>query len=245
MKKGQKLFIWGIGISLIASLFVLERGSRLLLSSHFGVKKIEVKGSHRMNNRQILEAASIPLDAPIVKLDLKEIAKRVESHPWIRSCDVRRVLPNKLSLRIVERRPIALIYLGKLYYVDEDGTPFKEPSPGETLDYPVLTGWERRRWKKGEGKESIQEALRLLREVQNYPHLSQEKISEIYLNEIAELIIFTSKRGTMINLGRGDAGLKLRRLEEVWKRITTKHVPVNYILCEYPDRIVVGLEERG
>ena len=68
------------------------------------------------------------------------------------------------------------------------------------------------------------------------------------LNAIGEpgsMIIFTSKRGTMINLGRGDAGLKLRRLEEVWKRITTKHVPVNYILCEYPDRIVVGLEERG
>jgi len=49
----------------------------------------------------------------------------------------------------------------------------------------------------------------------------------------------------MIYMRRGDAGLKVRRLEEVWKRTTAKHLPVKYILYERPDRIVVGLEERG
>jgi hypothetical protein len=39
--------------------------------------------------------------------------------------------------------------------------------------------------------------------------------------------------------------LKVRRLEEVWKRITEKPLPVQYILYESPDRIVVGLEKRG
>ena len=49
----------------------------------------------------------------------------------------------------------------------------------------------------------------------------------------------------MISLGSGEIELKAERLEEVWKRIISRRVPVTYILCEYPDRIVVGLEERG
>jgi len=239
------LLIWGIGVALIGSLWGLERGSRLLLTPPLWVEKIEVRECQRMDRQQILDAASIPPQAPILKLDLKEIAQRVESLPWVRSCEVRRILPDKLSLRIVERRPAALIHIGRLWYVDEDGTPFKEPSPGETLDYPVLTGWEDQGWKKGEGEELIQEALGFLREVRNYPHLTQEGVSEIHLNEIGELTIFTAKRGVMINLGRGDIGLKLRRLEEVWKRMITRHLPVKYILCECNDRIVVGLAERG
>jgi len=243
VKRG-KLVILGIGIAVITSLWGLEWGSRLLLASHLGVKKIEVKGCQRMDRQQILEAASITYQTPILKLDLKKIAQRVESIPWVRSCQVRRVLPDKLSLRIVERKPVALIYLNGLYYLDEDGTPFTEPSPGEKLDYPVLTGWVEQRWQNGEGKRLIQEALRFLAQVQKYPHLSHQGISEIHLGELGELIVFTT-RGTMINLGRGDVGIKASRLEEVWRRTVARHLPVKYILCESPDRIVVGLGERG
>ncbi len=245
MTKKRKLFIWGIGVALAASLWGLERDSGLLLAPHLRVKKIEVKGCQRTNQQQIVEVTSIPPHTPILKLDLKTIAQRVESLTWVRSCEVRRILPNKVSLKIVERRPVALLHLGRLYYVDEDGTPFKEPTPGETLDYPILTGWEGLGWEKGEGKALIQEALGFLREMQDCPHLSKEAISEIHLDEIGELTIFLARRGTMINLGRGDVGLKLRRLEKVWKWITTRRLPVKYILCERPDRIVVGLGERG
>jgi len=89
------------------------------------------------------------------------------------------------------------------------------------------------------------EVLIFLKEVHNVHHLSKEGISEVHLNEFGELTIFTVKKGVRIKLGRGDTQLKLKRLEAVWKRIMTKQIPVKYILCEHPDRIVVGLEERG
>jgi cell division protein FtsQ len=241
MKREVKLLIWGMGITLIVSVWGLEKGSRILLAPSLRVEDVEVNGCHLLEHQQILDAAAVPPRAPILKLELKEIAWRVESLPWVRSCEVRRILPNKLSFRIVERRPVALIHIGKLYYLDEDGTPFKEPSPGETLNYPILTGWEDQWWETSEGKELIQEALGLLKEVPNYPHLCRQGVSEIHLNETGELTIFTEKRGTMIILGRLGGGFRLRKLEEVWKWIITRYLPVKYILCECPDRIVVGL----
>ncbi len=243
MKKGKKLVFVGIAVAIITFIWGLERGTQLLLASHLELDTIEVQGSVRTAAQEIIEAASVPLKTPIFQLDLKEIAQRVETLPWIRSCEVRRVLPDKLNLRVAERQPVALIRLDKLYYVDEDGTPFKEPSPGETLDYPILTGWEDQG--KGMGKELIGEALWLIREVQEHPHLAREGISEINFDTIDNMIIFTAKEGTMIHMSRGDVGLKVKRLEEVWKRTAAKHLPVKYILYEGPGRIVVGLEERG
>jgi len=245
MKKGRKLFFVGMVIALIAFIWGLERGTRLLLASHLQLDKIEVQGCNRMDPQQIIEAASVPPEAPMLNLDLREISRRVESFPWVRSCVVRRVLPDKLALQVIERNPIAMIRLDKLYYVDEDGTPFKEPSPGEPLDYPIVTGWDDQAWKQGERKDLIGEALWFIREMRNYPHLSKEGVSEIHFNEIGDVTIFTAKGGTIIHMRRGDMELKVKRLEEVWKRITEKPLPVQYILYESPDRVVVGFEKRG
>jgi cell division protein FtsQ len=241
MKKKRKLFFVGMAVALIAFIWGLERGTCLLLASQLQLDKIEVRGCSRLDPQQIIEAASVSPETPMLNLDLREISRRVEALPWVRSCVVRRVLPDKLALQVIERNPIALIRLDRLYYVDEDGTPFKEPSPGEALDYPIVTGWEDQAWKQGERKDLIGEALWFIREMHNYPHLSKEGVSEINFNEIGDMTIFTAKGGTMIYMRRGDMELKVKRLEEVWKRITEKPLPVQYILYESPDRIVVGL----
>jgi cell division protein FtsQ len=135
MKKGKKLVFVGMAVAFIAFIWGLERGTRLLLASHLELNTIEVQGFQRTNQQQIMEAASVPLKTPVFQLDLKEIAQRVEALPWVRSCEVRRVLPDKLSLRVIERQPVALIRMDTLYYVDEDGTPFKEPAPGDRVGW--------------------------------------------------------------------------------------------------------------
>ena len=113
MKKGKKLFFVGVAAAFIAFLWGLERGTNLLLASHLELESIEVHGCQRMDREQIVEAASVPPKTPIFKLDLREIARRVEALPWVRSCQVRRVLPDTLCLRVIERQPVALIRLEK------------------------------------------------------------------------------------------------------------------------------------
>ncbi len=244
-KKKKRLFVVGIMVACIAFIWGLERGTRLLLASQLELDKIEVQGCLRTDPQQIITAAAVSPATPMLDLRLKEISRRVEALPWVRTCVVRRVLPDKLSLEVVERNPIALIRLDTLYYVDEDGTPFKQPAPGEALDYPIVTGWEAEEWRQGKRKDLIEEALWFIREVRNQPFLSKEGVSEIQCNDLGDLTIFTVQGGTMIHLRSGDMELRVRRLEEVWKSVAQKHLPVQYILYESPERIVVGLEKRG
>jgi cell division protein FtsQ len=245
MKKRKKLLLAVILAAFIAFIWGLERGTRLLLASQLELDKIEVQGCLRTDPQQIIKAAAVSPETPMLDLRLKEISRRVEALPWVRSCLVRRVWPDKLALQVVERNPIALIRLDKLYYVDEDGTPFKQPAPGEALDYPIVTGWEAEEWRQGKRKDLIEEALWFIREVRNQPSLSQEGVSEIQCSDIGDLTIFMVQGGTVIHMHGGDMELKVRRLEEVWKSVAAKHLPVQYILYESPDRIVVGLEKRG
>jgi cell division protein FtsQ len=248
MKKKKKMFVMLVMMmGIITVIWGLEQGTRLLLASQLQLDTIEVEGCQRTTPQQIIAAASVSKETPLFDLDLKQISQRVEEAlPWVRSCIVRRVLPDKLALHIIERNPLALIRLDKLYYLDEDGTPFKEPSPGEPLDYPIVTGWEGQQWQLGEHKDLIAEALWLVRETNNHPYLAREGVSEIHFHEIGDITIFMMKGGTMIHMHRGDdMELKIRRLEEVWKRMAEKPLPMQYILYESPDRIVVGLARRG
>jgi cell division protein FtsQ len=245
MKKKKKLLLLGLAIAFIAFIWGLARGTRLLLASQLELDKIEVQGCLRTDPQQIIKAAAVSPETSMFDLRLKEISQRVEALPWVRTCVVRRVFPDKLALQVVERSPIALVRLDKLYYCDEDGTPFKQPAPGETLDYPVVTGWEAEEWRQGKRKDLIEQALWLIREVHNQPYLSQEGVSEIQFNEIGDLTIFMVQGGAVIHMHGGDMELKVRRLEEVWKSMAQKRLPVQYILYESPDRMVVGLEKRG
>lgn len=244
MKKGKRAIAILLAVVIIFVIWGVQYGARLLLASQLKLDKIEVQGCQRTDPRQVVEAASVAAQTPILELSLKEISQRVAYLPWVRSCIVRRVLPDTLSLKVIERHPIALIRLDRLYYVDEDGTTFKEPGPGEPLDLPVVTGWDDDAWKRGERRDLIESALWILKVVQGHPTLAKIGISEIRCSENGDITIYTLD-GTMILLGAENIELKLRRLEEVYKGLVARRLPVRYILYEIPDRIVVGLEKRG
>ncbi|HEY3568313.1 MAG TPA: FtsQ-type POTRA domain-containing protein [Thermoanaerobaculia bacterium] len=58
----------------------------------------------------------------LVRLSLAEAAARVQSNPWIASVEIAKELPNRLRVRIAERKPIALLLAGRdLVYADADG----------------------------------------------------------------------------------------------------------------------------
>ena len=244
MRQNWKFILVGLGMAIVAYVWGFEEGSWGRLVPHLWVQRIDIEGCHRVAPELIAKTASVTPKTSIVQVDLKTIAQNVESLSWVRSCEVRRVMPNTLSLRVVERKPVALVNMVRLYYLDEDGTPFAQPAPGESLDYPVVTGLEHRECPGNGCTEVLVRTVRFLKDLRNYPQLFREGISEIHLDAADAMTIVTMKRGIMITLGPGQLGLKLRRLEKVLKMIAAQRLPVQYIIAQYCDRIVVGLRER-
>ena len=82
-----------------------------------GRKNIPVKDWEFMRDKQ---------GAEIFSLNLKDIEKQVSSNEWVSRCSVRRILPDSLSVYIIERNPIAIWQDNyKQHVIDQNGRIFK------------------------------------------------------------------------------------------------------------------------
>ncbi len=146
-------------------------------------------------------------------LDPGAVAQAMGAHPWVRSVEVTRGLPDTLQLKVEERTPVALAALGELYVVDADGAPFKRVSAAEALDLPLLTGLTR---ESAEGDPAgtavrLREALAVADAYQRA--FDRPRLSEIQLGEAGFELITTD--GVRVVLGRDDVDGQLRRLHRV------------------------------
>ena len=50
---------------------------------------------------------------------------------------MRKVFPNKVKIQIEERRPIAILQLEELYYIDAKGVIFSPVRDGDGYNFPI------------------------------------------------------------------------------------------------------------
>jgi len=78
----------------------------------------------------------------ILRLDLDQLRTRLEREPWIRSVEMRRMLPATLQIRILERTPSVIAEIGgELALLDSEGIFLDRynPSYGK-FDVPIFRG---------------------------------------------------------------------------------------------------------
>jgi cell division protein FtsQ len=93
------------------------------------VSRIRVEGNERLAEGEILEALGLHPGSNILNLDLEVLKTQLLRSPWVRDVQLTRVLPATLTLRIVERRPVGIAVLDRLYLIDEEGTFLDEIGP--------------------------------------------------------------------------------------------------------------------
>ena len=206
------------GLGLLAALaslawigFQLDRWAAS--SPHFALRKFQSSGLRRATEKELLRLAGLAPGMNLWSLDSATVAQAMAAHPWVRTVEVTRSLPDTLQLRVEERAPVALASLGDLYVVDAEGAPFKRVSPAETLDLPLLTGITREQAEKDPAGTAarLREALAV---ADVYQHaFDRPRLSEIQLGESAFELITTD--GVRVVLGRDDLDGQLRRLQRV------------------------------
>ena len=182
-------------------------------SPHFALRTVKVQGLRRATEKELLRLAGVAPGMNLWSLDPAAVAQAMAAHPWVRTVEVTRSLPDTLQLRVEERAPVALASLGDLYVVDAEGAPFKRVSPAETLDLPLLTGITREQAEKDPAGTAarLREALAV---ADVYQHaFDRPRLSEIQLGESAFELITTD--GVRVVLGRDDLDGQLRRLQRV------------------------------
>lgn len=105
----------------------------------FGLKEITVRGNERLSYGDVLLAGKVRLGQNCLALNVSRVEARLAKNPWVESASVRRELPGRLLIEIVEKKPVYWVRRGgALYYADQRGELIAAVSPSDFRSLPVL-----------------------------------------------------------------------------------------------------------
>jgi len=215
----------------------------LLSDSYFRVREVEVEGGRKIPKETLLSLAAMEGMPNLFSVKLREVVKRLESHPWIEQVRVRKVFPHKIVIQVEERKPMAIIQLEELYYIDTRGEIFTPVGDRDEYNYPYVTGLTRRVFEKDpvEAKRLINKALELLRIVSQGKVPSLGEISEIHMEKAFGIHCFTKAEGVEVKMGWEDFEEKLKRLPLIWSDLRKRGFSAVSIDCSDVTRMVVKI----
>jgi len=127
-------------VAAIASAALYEYGER---SWRFRVESsdnIEVTGMQNVTKAQIMEVMGADIGRNIFFIPLAQQKAQLEQIPWVESASVMRFVPNRLSVEIHERTPIAFARVGpRISLIDAGGTLMELPQKHK-YSFPVILG---------------------------------------------------------------------------------------------------------
>jgi cell division protein FtsQ len=132
------------GAVTLAGVFVLGVAARFLLFSPTvrlaSLDQIEVTGNHFVPSATVAAAFAPDLGRSVLRVPLEDRRKELAAMPWVAQVWVKRDLPNRIRVELVERTPIAFLRLpNDLALIDASGVILDRPLSAE-FHFPVVSG---------------------------------------------------------------------------------------------------------
>ena len=102
-----------LGGEVFAALFLLAQPA-------FRPRQVEVVGISHLTAAQVTAALALPADRNIFFLSHGELEQRLTAMPWVRSASVSLALPDRVTARITEWKPSAVLQVGEATYAMND-----------------------------------------------------------------------------------------------------------------------------
>ena len=107
----------------------------------FRLRAVHVQGASPMATADIVAAANVHKDDPMLGLDLQALQGRVEKVGWVKEARVVRLLPDTLMIAVKERRQLAVWqHGGRSVVIDDQGQVIPEADPGRFSNLPLVVG---------------------------------------------------------------------------------------------------------
>jgi len=201
----------GAAFLVFMSLGLIMSYRLITTSSVFRLTTIDIHGIERLSRDEALNTAGIELGLNCLALRMKQIRARLLSNPWISEASVRRELPGKLVVEIVERKPYFWANReGRMFYVDQEGRYIAPLEPLGITPLPLLMAES-----GAEGSlESLREVVRELGATNLPFRLEEADWIRLGRNDVLELAFGQPQRQLLIDLE--DFSRNLRRMNQVW-----------------------------
>ena len=194
---------------------------------YFAITKLELDGNRRLTQHDVLEWIGVQDGTSIWDASPSVLQMRLESHPWIRRASVQREFPRHLAITVQERRPVAIVRLDTLDYVDRAGHILGPLRDDDSRDFPLITGFEddaARRF----APIGVHRALQFLRRCERLSCF--DGVSEVHVSQQLGLTVFPQRTAVAVVLGWGGWREKLARSTRVlaaWEGQTARVATVD------------------
>jgi cell division protein FtsQ len=186
-----------------------------MTSPYFALKTLTITGAARAEQPDLQKLGGLFPGQNLWQLDVDAVRKSLAAHPWVKSVEVERHFPSTVSVKISEHHPVAMVALGELYLLDEDGEPFKRVVPADDLDLPLVTGVDREAYVANAEETSarLRQALAAAASYAASPVGQRLHLSEVRV--APEGVVLVTGEGQELRMGAGEVGPKLAQLEKV------------------------------
>ncbi|TFH27546.1 MAG: FtsQ-type POTRA domain-containing protein, partial [Myxococcales bacterium] len=195
---------------------------------------------------EVRRAAGLQIGSNIFEVSSEDARNYLLRHPWIEDATVVRKLPGSIRIEIVERQPVALVALDKLYLVSHAGAVFKRLGVDDPVDLPVITGIASERFYDDLDYRTaiLLRSMAVLQDYEGAGLAEREPVSEIHFEGVTGIELFVGHDGMNIRLGNGQHRQKLRRLRQVLERLAREKTRPSYVYLDNvrsPERVTVRL----
>jgi len=109
-----------IGFLLIL-LFSTYKPQNLYLSSKFVIKEIEIDNNIILKDKEIKKDLIFLYNTNLISLNTLSIKNVLKKNSFIDSFEIKKIYPNKIKIKIFEKKPIGIIKYNKIpLYIDEN-----------------------------------------------------------------------------------------------------------------------------
>ena len=175
------------------------------LSPLFNIKEINVTGNSKLSKEEIISLSELKTDENTFKVSKKNIKNKVKANAYIENVKIRRKLPDKVEIIVVERVATYMIPFANSYiYIDNQGYMLEITS--QKAEMPAIVGISTPEEELHEGQRLISEDLVKLGEVLQIMESANanelvDLITKIDISNRQDYILTLEKEKKAIHLG--------------------------------------------
>jgi cell division protein FtsQ len=202
----------------------------VIRSEAFQIAGVDVSGVRHLSENELKNIAGFFTGQNIFRVNLDEAVRRARANPWVKEVRIYRRLPNRVSMVVSERLPVAVLDTGSgPYLVDGEGVIIDRLSKESASAQPLPTiAIKDHKAKLGDqvGTEGMAEALTLLEELSAR---GGWRLAEITIKANSPETLSVLYADYEFKIGSGNYSEKLRRLAEVMADVKQRNLNIAYV----------------
>lgn len=177
----------------------------ILLSPLFNIKDVAVTGNNKLSREEIISLSEIRTEENIFKTSKNDIKNKIKTNPYVENVKIRRKLPDKVEIIVVERVATYMLPFANSYvYINNQGYMLEITSQKANL--PIITGFSTPEENLHEGERLLSEDLVKLGEVLQIIESAnangiQELITKIDISNRQDYTIMLEKEKKLVHMG--------------------------------------------